>query len=79
MTNLFGSLDIGIWNFLEIWCLKVEMSEVLKTRDIVSKDCPSIVCSTVKFHTRGSGFKERIQSFNPEPVIPPGGEPLKLG
>jgi hypothetical protein len=46
MTNLFGSLDIVIWG------LGFEISEVLDTRDIFSKDCPSIEYSTVKFHIK---------------------------
>jgi hypothetical protein len=57
MTNLFGSLDIGIWDFLEIWCLETEISEVLNTRDIISKDGPSIEYSTVKFHTVVEGLR----------------------
>jgi len=56
MTNLFGSLVIGIWDFLEVWCLEIEISEVLNTRDIISKDCPSIEYSTVKFHIRVQMF-----------------------
>jgi hypothetical protein len=52
MTNLFGALVFGIWDFLEVWCLEIEISEVLNTRDIISKDCPSIEYSIVKFHTR---------------------------
>ena len=52
MTHLFGSLVIGISDFLEIWCLEIESSEVLNTRDIISKDCPSIEYSIVKFHIR---------------------------
>jgi hypothetical protein len=52
MTNLFGSLDIEIWDFLEICCLEIEISEVLNTRDIVSKNGPSIEYSTVKLHTK---------------------------
>ena len=50
MTNLFGSLDIEILDFLDIWCLGFEISKVLNTRDIISKDFPSIEYSTIKFH-----------------------------
>ena len=53
MSNLFGLLDIEIWDFIEIWCLGFEISEVLNTRDIISMDYHSIEYSTVKFHTRG--------------------------
>ena len=53
MTNLFGSLDIEILDFIGIWCLEFEISEVLNTRDIISKDYPYIEYSTVKFHIRG--------------------------
>ena len=49
MTNLFGSLVIGIWDFLEIWCFEIEISEVLNPRDIIFKYCPSIEYSIVKF------------------------------
>ena len=65
MTNLFGSLDIEIWDFIEIClpavllagCLGFEISEVLNTRDIISMDYHSIEYSTVKFHTRVEGMK----------------------
>ena len=50
MTNLFGSLDIEIWDFLGIWCLEFDISEYLNTRDSVSIDYRSIGYSTVKFH-----------------------------
>jgi hypothetical protein len=41
MTNLFGSLDIDIWDFVGIYlpavflagCLEFEISEYLNTRD----------------------------------------------
>jgi hypothetical protein len=56
MTNLFGSLDIDIWVFIEIWCLVFEISEVLNTRDIIPKDYPSIEYSTDNFYN-GSRFK----------------------
>ena len=52
MTNLFGSLDIGIRDFLDIWCLSFEISEDPHTRDILSKNYPSIEYSAIKFHTR---------------------------
>ena len=52
MTNLFGSLDIEILDFLDIWCLGFEISEYLNTWDIIPKDYTSIEYSTVKFHTR---------------------------
>ena len=52
MTNLFGSLDIGIWDFIGIWRLGFEISEYLNTWDIIPKDYPSIEYSTVKFHAR---------------------------
>ena len=45
MTNLFGSLDIGIWDFIEIWCLGFEISEYPNTRDISLKI--TILLSTV--------------------------------
>ena len=51
---LFG---IDIWDFIEIWCLGFEISEILNIRDIISKDSPSIAYSTVKFHTRVLGSK----------------------
>ena len=68
MTNLFGALGIEIWDFIDIWCLGFEISEVLNTRYGVFKDDLSIGYRTVKFHTRilRSGFNERLQSFNPE-------------
>jgi hypothetical protein len=36
MTNLFGSLVIGIWDFLGMWCLGFDISEHLNTRDSIS-------------------------------------------
>ena len=59
MTNLFGSLDIEIWNLFVFWCLGFEISEVLNTRDIVSMDSPSIQCRIIKFNIR----VERLESF----------------
>jgi hypothetical protein len=53
MSNLFGSLVLGIWDFQEIWCLEIEIYEVLNTRDVISKDCPYFEYSIVKFHIRG--------------------------
>jgi hypothetical protein len=41
MTNLFGSLEIGIWDFLGIWRLKIEISENPNTRDRIPNDYPS--------------------------------------
>ena len=64
MTNLFGSLDIGIWDFLEICCLEIEISEVLSTRDIVSKNCPSFEYSTVKLHTKVLGSEVQPGTLN---------------
>jgi len=32
MTNLFGAFDIEIWNFIKIWYLGFEISEVLNTK-----------------------------------------------
>ena len=61
MTNLFGSLDIEIWDFIEIWCLGFEISEVLNTRDIIYRDYPSIEYSTVKFHIRVEGLKSFLE------------------
>ena len=29
MSNLVGSLDIEIWDFIGIWCLEFEISEYL--------------------------------------------------
>jgi hypothetical protein len=52
MTNLFGSLDIEIWDFIGIWCLEFDISEYLNNRDSIFKDYLSIGYSTVKFHTR---------------------------
>jgi len=52
MTNLFGSLDIDIWDFVGIWCFEFDISEYLNTRYGVSKDDLSVGCRTVKFHTR---------------------------
>ena len=60
MTNLFGSLDIDIWDFVGIYlpavflagCLEFEISEVLNTRGRFSKDYLSIGYSTVKFDMR---------------------------
>jgi hypothetical protein len=57
MTNLFGFLDIGVWDLLGIWCLDIEISEVLNTRNIIFKNDPSIEHSTVKFHTRVEGLE----------------------
>ena len=54
MSNLFGFLDIEIWDFIEIWCLKFEISEYLNTRGSISKENLSIGSSTVKFHTRST-------------------------
>jgi hypothetical protein len=52
MTNLFGSLDIEIWDFIGIWCLEFDISEHLNTRDSIFKDYLSIGYSIVKFRTR---------------------------
>jgi len=52
MPNLFGSLDIDIWDFIGIWCLEFEISEVLNTRDSISKIAFLFGYSTVKFHMR---------------------------
>jgi len=60
MTNLFGSLDIDIWDFIGIWCLGFDISEYLNTRDSVSKDYLSIEYSTVKFHTRVLSFEFQV-------------------
>ena len=62
MTNLFRLLDFDIWDFIGIWCLGFEISEVLNPRDIVSKDCPSIEYSTVKFHIK---FQRSRKYLNP--------------
>jgi hypothetical protein len=67
MSNLFGSLDIELWDFIGIClpavllagCLEFEFSEYHNTRDAVFKDYLSIVYSTVKFHTRGFAFFHR--------------------
>ena len=69
LPHLFRSLDIEIWDFLGIRCLGFEISKVLNTRDIISKDYPYIEYSTVKFHKRvtRSGLKECSPSLNPEP------------
>ena len=29
MTNRLSSLEIDIWDFIEIWCLEFEISEIL--------------------------------------------------
>ncbi|MEN8690817.1 MAG: hypothetical protein AB1Z20_12000, partial [Desulfobacterales bacterium] len=42
LHNLFGSLDIEIWDFTGIWCLEFEISDYLNTRDSISKDYLSI-------------------------------------
>jgi hypothetical protein len=55
MSNLFGSLDIEIWDFIEIWCLEFEISEYLNTQDSISKDYLTIEYSSVKFHVRVEG------------------------
>jgi hypothetical protein len=65
MTNRFSSLEIDIWDFIDIClpavllagCLGFEISEFLNTRDIISKDYHSIEYSTVKFHIRVLGSK----------------------
>jgi len=61
MTNLFGSLDIDILDFIGIWCLGFDISEYLNTRDSDSKDYLSIEYSTVKFHTRVEGLKSFLE------------------
>ena len=50
MTNLFGSLDSDIWDFIGIWCLEFDISEYLNTRDAVSKDDLSVRYRSVEFH-----------------------------
>ena len=52
MSNLFESLDIEIWDLIVIWCLEFDISEVLNSRDSISKDYLSIGYSTVKFNTK---------------------------
>jgi hypothetical protein len=61
MTNLFGALDIGIWDFLDILCLGFEISDDFNSRDIISKDFSSIEDNTVKFHTRVEGLKPLLE------------------
>ena len=61
MSNLFGSLDIGIWDFIGIWCLEFEISEFLNTWESISKDDLSIGYSTIKFHTRVEGLKSLLE------------------
>jgi hypothetical protein len=61
MTNLFGSLDIEIWGFLGSWCLEVDISEYLNTRDSVSRDYRFIGDSTVEFHMRVQGRTSNLQ------------------
>jgi hypothetical protein len=61
MTNLFGSLDIDIWDFIGIWCLEFDISEFLNTRESISKNDLSIGYRTVKFHTRVEGLKSFIE------------------
>ena len=36
--ELFGSLEIEIWDLLGIWCLEFDISEHPNTRDSISKD-----------------------------------------
>jgi hypothetical protein len=57
MTNLFGSLDIVIWNLFVFWCLYFDIFEYPNTQDSISKDDLSIGNRTVKFHTRVEGLK----------------------
>jgi hypothetical protein len=33
MSNLFGSLDIEVLDFIGIWCLEFDISEYLNTHD----------------------------------------------
>jgi hypothetical protein len=61
MTNLFGSLDIEIWDFIGIWDLGFDISEYFNTRDSISKDYFSIGYSTVKF--QGFGFDSKANRY----------------
>jgi hypothetical protein len=71
MSNLFGLLDIEFGDFIEIClpavllagCLEFGISEVLNTRDIISKDYHSVEYSTVKFHTRVHGSKVTTKGY----------------
>ena len=49
MTNLFGSLDVEIWDLLGIWCVEFEISDYLSSQDIFYKDYLSTGHGTVKF------------------------------
>ena len=42
MSNLIGSLDFEIWDFIGIWCLIFDISEYLNTRESIFKDYLSI-------------------------------------
>ena len=61
MTNLFGSLDIVIWNLGVFWCLEFDIFEYPNTQDSISKDDLSIGNRTVKFHTSVEGFKTFLE------------------
>ena len=62
MTNLFGALDIGIWDFLDIWCLYFVILEYPNTQDSISKDDLSIGNRTVKIHTRVEGLRSFLNA-----------------
>jgi hypothetical protein len=70
MPNLFGSLDIDIWDFIGIWRLEFEISEYLNTRDSISKDDLSIGYRTVKFHAWVVRFySAAIKGCSPSSVL----------
>ena len=78
MTNLFGSLDIEIWDLFGIWRLEFDISEYIDARDGSLKFAFLMGINTVEFHIRKDynpsilngerwTFKPiSLQSFNPE-------------
>jgi hypothetical protein len=57
MINRLSSLEIDSWDFIEIWCLEFEISEILNTR------VGGVLCVVV-FKQVGTSNEKSIFSLN---------------
>jgi hypothetical protein len=67
--NLFGPLEIDIWNLFVFWCLAFEISDVLNTRDIVSMDSPLFITVPLSF-VRGVKDWDLLLNLEPGTLNP---------
>jgi hypothetical protein len=66
MTNLFGSLDIEIWDLFGIWCFEFDISAYPDARDGIFKKCLSIGHSTAEFYISGLAVGYNAKRQNTE-------------